>query len=258
MNAYSSENCQASYDRVAEEYVCRIFDELQYKPLDRQLLDRFAASVRNVGPVCDMGCGPGHVARYLHERGVEVVGIDLSEVMVEQARRLNPGIDFRQGDMLARVRPINAGPASSLSIPLSISRAPKWRRCLPRCGGVLRPGGTLLLAFHIGDETVHLDEWWGRQVSIDFFFFRSDEMAGYLREAGFEIEKTIEREPYAGVEHQSHRATFSPDGRAFSESMKALVLNAMSVVSAAGWRVIRLDYSCGLNYEYARHHSRST
>ncbi len=70
---------------------------------------------------------------------------------------------------------------------------------------VLRPGGTLLLAFHIGDETVHLDEWWGRQVSIDFFFFRSDEMAGYLREAGFEIEKTIEREPYAGVEHQSHR-----------------------------------------------------
>ena len=36
---------------------------------------------------------------------------------------------------------------------------------------VLRPGGSLLLAFHIGDEILHLDEWWGRQVSVDFNFF---------------------------------------------------------------------------------------
>ena len=27
---------------------------------------------------------------------------------------------------------------------------------------VLRPGGLLLLAFHIGDDTIHLDEWWGQ------------------------------------------------------------------------------------------------
>jgi hypothetical protein len=30
-------------------------------------------------------------------------------------------------------------------------------------------------------------------------------MASYLREAGFEIEETIEREPYPDVEHQSRR-----------------------------------------------------
>jgi hypothetical protein len=52
-------NTKTSYDRVADEYVRRIFDELQHKPLDRLLLDRFAASVRGMGPVCDMGCGPG-------------------------------------------------------------------------------------------------------------------------------------------------------------------------------------------------------
>ena len=38
--------CQSSYDRVADEYVARIFDELKGKPLDRQLLDRFADEVR--------------------------------------------------------------------------------------------------------------------------------------------------------------------------------------------------------------------
>jgi SAM-dependent methyltransferase len=81
---------------------------------------------------------------------------------------------------------------------------------------VLRPGGILLLAFHIGDDTIHLDEWWGQRVSVDFFFFRSDEVAGYLRAAGLEIEEIIEREPYPDVEHQSRRAYIfarRPNGR---------------------------------------------
>jgi hypothetical protein len=64
----------------------------------------------------------------------------------------------------------------------------------------------LLVAFHIGDETVHLDEWWGHKVNVDFFFFRSDEIARHLRKAGFEIEELIERDPYAEVEHQSRRS----------------------------------------------------
>ena len=92
---------QASYDAVAEQYVGRIADELKHKPLDRALLDRFAAATRDRGTVCDMGCGPGHLARYLTEQGVNTVGYDLSPKMVEAARRLNPGITFRQADMTA-------------------------------------------------------------------------------------------------------------------------------------------------------------
>ncbi len=82
-----------SYDQVAGEYVTRIFHELEHKPMDRALLDRFAAEVQGLGTICDMGCGPGHVAQYLHERGVHVLGIDVSPRMVEQARQLNPGIE---------------------------------------------------------------------------------------------------------------------------------------------------------------------
>jgi len=206
MDAQKRNDYQASYDRVADEYVRRIFDELQHKPLDQQLLDRFAASVRDVGPACDVGCGPGHVARYLHEQGVPVCGVDLSPAMVERARRLTPGVEFRQGDMTALDVPDGAwaGVVAFYSI-IHLSRDDlTW--ALGEFRRVLRPGGRLLLAFHIGDETLHLDEWWGQTVSVDFFFLRPDDVAASLRAEGFEIEEIFEREPYPDVEHQSRRA----------------------------------------------------
>jgi SAM-dependent methyltransferase len=100
MDAHKRKDCQTSYDLVADEDVRRIVEEVQHKPLDRQLLDRFAASVRDLGPACDLGCGPGHMARYLQDHGVAVCGVDLSPAMVERARRLTLGVEFRQGDMM--------------------------------------------------------------------------------------------------------------------------------------------------------------
>ena len=91
----------STYDRVAEEYVRRIFHELDHKAFDRELLDQFADQVRTAGPVYDLGCGPEHVTRYLKERGVRVTGLDLSAAMVDQARRLNPDSEFVRGDMTA-------------------------------------------------------------------------------------------------------------------------------------------------------------
>jgi len=206
MDAHTRKELQTSYDLVADEYVRRIFEELQHKPLDRQLLDRFAASVRGLGPTCDMGCGPGHIARYLKDRGVEVCGIDLSPAMVERAHRLTPGVEFRQGDMM-RLE-VSDGAWAGIAAFYSIIHIPRSdvAPALRELWRVLRPGGILLLAFHIGDDTIHLDEWWEQKVCVDFFFFRSEEVASYLREAGFAIEEIIEREPYPDVEHQSRRA----------------------------------------------------
>jgi SAM-dependent methyltransferase len=199
-------NTQTSYDRVADEYVRRISDELKDKPVDRQLLDRFADNVRNLGVACDIGCGPGHVSRYLHEHGVRVCGVDISAEMVERARRLTPGVEFRQGDMMALDVPDETW--AGIVAFYSLIHIPRINvvHALRELRRVLRPGGLLLLSFHIGDNTIHLDEWWGHQVCVDFFFFRSAEMAAFLGEAGFKIEEIIEREPYPDVEQQTRRS----------------------------------------------------
>jgi ubiquinone/menaquinone biosynthesis C-methylase UbiE len=206
MDQEKSNKLRASYDRVAQEYSRRLFDELNHKPLDCLLLNRFAGSVKGLGPVCDLGCGPGHVARYLRERHVSVFGIDISSGMVEQARKLNPDIEFQQGNMLRLDIEGEAwGAIVAFYSIINIARD-EAATALTEMNRVLRPGGLLLLAFHVGEETIHMDEWWGEKVSVEFNFYRVEEMEGRLKEAGFVVEEVIERGPYEGVEYASNRA----------------------------------------------------
>ena len=207
MDPQKLSDCQTSYDRIAEEYTARIAGELEHKPLDRMLLDEFAARTKGAGPVCELGCGPGHVARYLHDRGVDVIGIDLSPGMLEQARKLNPTIEFQQGNMLALE--VEDGAWAAIVAFYSIVHIPKTD-ILQACREMFRalqPGGLLFLAFHIGLEVLREENLWGYQVSLDVIFYARKEVERYLDLAGFAIEDSLERDPYAPeVEYQSRRA----------------------------------------------------
>ena len=96
-------------------------------------------------------------------------------------------------------------PESPRSIRSSTSRA-EIVATLTELRRFLRPGGLLLLVFHIGDETIHLDEWWGRRVNVDFNFLPTAEITTHLSTAGFAIEEIFERDPYPDVEYKSRRA----------------------------------------------------
>lgn len=198
---------QATYDRVAAEYAARIAGELAGKPLDRALLACFAEQIAGLGAVADIGCGPGHVASYLHMLGAPVIGVDLSPEMVMIARTLSPEIQFQQGSMLALDTP-DASWGGVVALYSIIHLPPDARlQVFAEFFRVLRPGGMLLLAFHIGDEQRHLDEWWGQAVSLDVWFLQPSVIESLLRDAGFSIEMSLVRQPYApDVEHQSQRA----------------------------------------------------
>jgi SAM-dependent methyltransferase len=207
MNESLIEVIRENYDRLASEYADHLLNELERKPMDRGLLDRLVRKTSGRGDICDMGCGPGQVARYLHDAGAAVFGIDISPAMIDEARKRNPEIRFEQGDMMALDLEDNelAGIAAFYavvnfpqhSLPLIFAQMHR----------VLQPGGVLLLAFHVGDEILRPEELWGHRVTMDWFFFRSAEIARLLKGAGFRIEEVIERDPYGrDVEHQSRRA----------------------------------------------------
>jgi SAM-dependent methyltransferase len=206
LQRHSSEwtSVACDYDRLAEEYARHIFDELAGKPFDRELLDRFAARVGD-GRVCDVGCGPGHVARYLHERGSDVFGIDLSPEMVQLAKKLNPGIDFRVDDL--RALQLADGCLAGIVAFYSVIHVPAERlvAALGELRRVLQPGGRLLLAVHEGREIRQPGELWGIPISLEFNFFTRDQLTASLLESRFSIEEIVHRAPYPDVEAETDR-----------------------------------------------------
>ena len=199
-------NTQASYDQVAVEYAEKFKDEMDDKPFDRDCLDRLAREVGNLGPICDIGCGPGQIARYLYRQGVDTLGVDLSPRMVAEAQRLNPDIHFHQGDMLSL--PDADDSWGGIAAFYCIIHIPREQivDALREMKRVLKPGGVLLVTFHIGQEIKHLDEWWGKPVNLDFAFYLPEEMEAWLKEAGYKLEETLMREPNPEVEVATKRA----------------------------------------------------
>lgn len=202
-------NIQAGYDKIAAEYARRFVDEQAGKPMDQQMLQRFADEVRSKGLVCDMGCGPGQIAAWLQEHcGLDdLLGVDLSPRLVEEARKLHPQIEFHRGDML-RLDYFDDAWAGVAAFYCLI-HIPRERvvEALKEIRRVLKPGGVLLLTFHIGSEVLHVEEFLEQSVDMFCVFFEPEEMEGYLREAGYEGIETFVREPYAPeVEYQSRRA----------------------------------------------------
>jgi SAM-dependent methyltransferase len=194
------------YDAVSREYADRFAGELAHKPLDRELLGRFAAEVSGRGEVCDLGCGPGQTTAYLHGRGVRVCGLDISLELLSEAGRRHPGVTFEAGDMLALPR-ADGTVAGVVAFYAIVHFSPaQFRRAVAEIYRVLRPGGRLLLAFHIGEGSVHVEGFLGRPVALDFAFFCPAVVADELAGAGFVGVEVIERDPYPDVEHPSRRA----------------------------------------------------
>ncbi len=202
----SPEALRAAYDAVARPYAERFARELDDKPLDRALLCWFGEMVRGAGPVADLGCGPGHVTRWLRERGADAFGVDASAEMVAVARELHRDADapFRRGDFLALDVP-DASLAGAIAFHAYVHLPPaELPRAFRELARVLRPRAPALVAFHVGLGVVHLDAWLDRPVALDWHLFPMPVVVDALERAGLSVETKLERAPYPG-EHPTTR-----------------------------------------------------
>jgi len=190
------EAVRRSYDEVAELYQAAIGGELAHKPLDRAILAAIVEETGKGALIADIGCGPGHVTAWLADLGAHPVGIDISNSMLNLARREHPGLEFREGDLVAL--PAADGEfAAAVALYSVIHLAPdELPRAFAELHRVLAPSALLLVSFHVGTELRHLSEWWGREVDLDFFFFETERVAEALEGAGFSIWASLDRKNY--------------------------------------------------------------
>ncbi|WP_406344493.1 class I SAM-dependent DNA methyltransferase [Streptomyces sp. NBC_01578] len=182
---------RTSYDTVATIYAEQVRNLLDETPEERAVLALFADLVRTSGggPVADVGCGPGRITAHLRELGVDAFGIDLSPAMIEVAGRDHPGLRFEVGSMTD----LDLADASMAGLVAwySLIHVPDEEigSVLAHFHRVLRPGGPLLLSFHVGDESrLKTQGYGGHPMNVYVHLRQSCQMTAWLNDAGFTVE----------------------------------------------------------------------
>ena len=98
-----------------------------------------AADVRRGQRVLDLCCGPGVVTAAAHRIAAAVTGLDFAPAMVERARALHPGIEFREGD--AQALPFEDASFERVVMNFGVLHLPYPERAFAETRRVLAPGG---------------------------------------------------------------------------------------------------------------------
>ncbi|RSM34561.1 class I SAM-dependent methyltransferase [Amycolatopsis balhimycina DSM 5908] len=187
-----------SYDTVADSYADFVSDALEKEPYLKAALTLFAAQVD--GPALDAGCGPGHFTAYLASLGVDASGIDLSPGMIDLARRSHPDLRFEVGSMtdLALPGASVAGVLASWSlIHIPDESVPVTLGHFHR---VLRPGGRLMIGYHVGAGTrLKTQGYGGHPMRVNVHLRQPWWLARRVREAGFTVDAEWLLNPAAEV-----------------------------------------------------------
>lgn len=189
----------AAYGRWAEAYIDLVGSAERAPERDRATIAAWAADLR--GPVLDAGSGPGHWSGFLHDRGIEVAGVDATPEFVEHARRTHPAVRFELGDL----RELESDPGALGGILAWFSLIHLDPALVPgvldRFVRALHPDGTLLVGFFSADRIGPFDH---RVVTATAWPVVA--MTRALETAGFAVVATDEWETPNGRRNAAVRA----------------------------------------------------
>ncbi|MEX1655020.1 class I SAM-dependent methyltransferase [Streptomyces pseudovenezuelae] len=137
--------------------------------------------------VLDVGSGTGRpTASTLVAAGHEVLGVDVSPVMVDLAARQVPQAEFRHADI--RELPLEEDAFDAVCVYFSLLQMTRAEqsRVLGRLARALRPGGSLVLATVPADVEDLAIEFMGRPVRATSF--AAEDVAAVVRDAGLTVE----------------------------------------------------------------------
>jgi len=194
-----------AYDKIAEDYCKKFVNEIKDKPLETKLMDLFTERCDKKGTELDLGCGPGEFTDYLFKKGLKkITGIDLSEGMINEAKKKYPKINFQLGNMLNLENIKDRSVCGVFSFYSIIHfNNEQLIKAIKEMHRMMKKSSYILLAFHINSGkysgVYHADKMLDKEVNLDYYFFDSDFVADILEKTGFEITERIIRYHYKNV-----------------------------------------------------------
>jgi SAM-dependent methyltransferase len=199
-----------AYDRLAAVWSSTT-DEGPYNGfLERPALRSLIPGGLDGAAVLDAGCGSGAQAQWLLDQGAEVVGIDVSPRMIEEAERRCGGRGrFLVADLAA---PLPLGPASfdGITCSLALHYVADWSVPLRSFASALRPGGWAVISLDhpfarplpgqrggYFDTELLSDTWQKAGVEVTQQFWRRPlgAVVAAFADAGFAVDRIAEARP---------------------------------------------------------------
>jgi ArsR family transcriptional regulator len=139
--------------------------------------------------VADIGTGTGVLALELADLGLDVIGIDRSEAMLETARRKWEAIEGNESTGTVEFRVGNAHdlPLESASVDAAFAHmvlhsVEEPDRAIQEMARIVKPGGQVILV----DFMPHEHEWMKQELGLLWLGFAPEALAAWIDEAGLE------------------------------------------------------------------------
>lgn len=146
------------------------------------------------GRVLDLGCGAGAHSKFLWNSGLEVVGIDFSEKMIEEAKRKVPEGKFHVGDILSLDFPPNYFDGVFARASLLHIKKSQMEPVLQKLHNILKDRGLLYVAMKEGSgEKEVFSEYF--KLNRFFALYTETELVKLLKKTGFKVIDRV-KEPH--------------------------------------------------------------
>ncbi|MCF8045078.1 MAG: metalloregulator ArsR/SmtB family transcription factor [Desulfarculaceae bacterium] len=169
------------FNKVAENWDALKLDIFGDFDLNRALVEK---GVR-AGCAVDLGCGTGELMELISDISDQVIGVDSSPKMLDQARTrmkdLNARFDFRLGEI--EHIPLKDSEADLAFINMVLNHIAVPANVIRETCRILKPGGFFILA----DLSKHNFENIKSRFGSHWMGFEKDEIEKWLTEAGFMV-----------------------------------------------------------------------
>ncbi|MEU8327606.1 class I SAM-dependent methyltransferase [Micromonospora sp. NPDC048839] len=186
-----SETVRQAYGSIAGLYIDLFGTTRKINPEDPAFIGRHLAG--QLGPVLDLGCGPGHLTGHLRSLGVDVRGIDLVPEFITHAQAAHPDVEFHLGSF--ERLDVATGSVDGILAWYSLIHLPpeEFDGVLAEFRRAMAPGGKLVLGFFGADEIGPFEH-----KVVTAYRWPPDEVAGRLRRTGFREVERVQRPSEGG------------------------------------------------------------
>lgn len=161
-----SKSVLRAYDSIAKKYVSAYGEN---DLIDSKYLDDFVLSLSG-NKVLDMGCGCGESISYLAKFQLNLIGVDFSEKMLAEARRLYPELKFEKQNILKTSFTNKSFDGIVLTYVINHFNNEGLKLLKQEIDRILKDNGTIFLSVHVGNKEEYVSDPLDKSIQIYYNF----------------------------------------------------------------------------------------